>query len=94
MPKSLHQKATLYAERDGVSLNQFIVTGLAEQIGIRAQARPLPIQFAQTVYAPVLMVQLMPGTISAQHGHSGQTVFGPLVATTQLPATYRGLAHA
>ena len=36
MPKSLHQRASFYAERDGVSLNQFIVTSLAERVGTRA----------------------------------------------------------
>lgn len=36
MPKSLHQRASLYAERDGVSLNQFIVTCLAERVGVRS----------------------------------------------------------
>jgi predicted RNase H-like HicB family nuclease len=35
MPKSLHKKAARLAEREGVSLNQFIVTGLAEHIGER-----------------------------------------------------------
>jgi len=35
MPKSLHKKAARLAEREGVSLNQFIVTSLAEQIGER-----------------------------------------------------------
>ncbi len=37
MPKSLHKKAARIAERDGVSLNQFIVMSLAEQIGERAR---------------------------------------------------------
>jgi antitoxin HicB len=37
MPKSLHKKAAYLAERDGVSLNQFIVTGLAEHVGGRSQ---------------------------------------------------------
>jgi antitoxin HicB len=36
LPKSLHKKAVRLAERDGVSLNQFIVTSLAEHIGERA----------------------------------------------------------
>lgn len=33
MPKSLHRKAAYLAARDGVSLNQFIVTSVAEQVG-------------------------------------------------------------
>jgi predicted RNase H-like HicB family nuclease len=33
LPKSLHRKASLAAERDGVSLNQLIVASVAEYIG-------------------------------------------------------------
>lgn len=36
LPKSLHKKAALAAERDGVSLNQFIMNSLAEHVGMRA----------------------------------------------------------
>jgi predicted RNase H-like HicB family nuclease len=36
MPKGLHKKAAQCAEREGVSLNQFIVACVAEQIGARA----------------------------------------------------------
>ncbi len=32
-PKSLHRKAALAAQRDGTSLNQFIVSSLAEYVG-------------------------------------------------------------
>jgi predicted HicB family RNase H-like nuclease len=35
LPKSLHKKATWIAEREGVSLNQFIVASLAETVGER-----------------------------------------------------------
>lgn len=33
LPKSLHRQLTLIAEREGVSLNQFIVSALAERVG-------------------------------------------------------------
>jgi antitoxin HicB len=33
LPKTLHKKAAHAAERDGVSLNQFIVASIAEQVG-------------------------------------------------------------
>jgi HicB family len=33
MPKSLHRRAARMAQRDGVSLNQLIVTGLAQYLG-------------------------------------------------------------
>lgn len=39
MPKGLHKRSAMAAQRDGVSLNQFIVTCLAEAVGERS--RPL-----------------------------------------------------
>jgi predicted RNase H-like HicB family nuclease len=33
LPKSLHRQLALIAEREGVSLNQFIVSALAEKVG-------------------------------------------------------------
>ena len=33
LPKSLHQKATFFAQQDGVSLNQYIICAIAEKIG-------------------------------------------------------------
>jgi predicted RNase H-like HicB family nuclease len=33
LPKSLHRRLTLIAETEGVSLNQFIVSALAEKVG-------------------------------------------------------------
>ena len=36
MPRSIHQKAALWAEREHVSLNQFIVTCVSEHIGMKA----------------------------------------------------------
>jgi antitoxin HicB len=33
LPKSLHKKAAYAAERDGVSLNHFIVSSIAQQVG-------------------------------------------------------------
>lgn len=38
LPKSLHRKAAYAAERDGVSLNQFIVSSIAQQVGAVTQA--------------------------------------------------------
>jgi predicted HicB family RNase H-like nuclease len=36
LPRSLHRRAAHAAKRDGVSLNQFIVGCVAEQVGIRS----------------------------------------------------------
>lgn len=38
MPKGLHRRAALCAEREDVSLNQFIVARLAEAVGERSHA--------------------------------------------------------
>jgi len=38
LPKSLHKKAAHAASRDGVSLNQFIVSCISEQVGSGSQA--------------------------------------------------------
>lgn len=40
LPKSLHRKASIAAERDGSSLNSFIVTSIAEQIGAKTFGKP------------------------------------------------------
>ena len=37
MAKNLHKRAAFRAEREGVSLNQFIVTCVAEQVGMLAR---------------------------------------------------------
>ena len=39
MSKGLHKRAAMSAEREGVSLNQFIVTCVAEQVGERVAGR-------------------------------------------------------
>jgi predicted HicB family RNase H-like nuclease len=46
IPKSLHKKAAHMAVRDGVSLNQFILSGLAEQVGGRTVAANIRQRFA------------------------------------------------
>jgi antitoxin HicB len=37
LPKSLHKRAAQAADREGVSLNSFIITSIAEQVGSRAR---------------------------------------------------------
>jgi predicted RNase H-like HicB family nuclease len=62
MPKSLHQRASLYAERDGVSLNQFIVACIAENVGTRAR----PVALAQpmlTVSHSTIMSMIAPNAL-------------------------------
>jgi predicted RNase H-like HicB family nuclease len=41
LPRSMHHQAAQLADRDGVSLNQFIVTALAEHLGARTVVDPV-----------------------------------------------------
>jgi predicted RNase H-like HicB family nuclease len=61
LPKSLHKKAAHAASREGVSLNQFIVSCVSEQVGARAhQAYLQLVQIAQpTSYVHIGRLTLM-----------------------------------
>ena len=48
LPKTLHKKAAHVAAREGVSLNQFIVSCVAEQVGARSTAAPELLQLTRT----------------------------------------------
>ncbi len=60
LPKSLHKKAARAAEHDGISLNQFIVSSLAEHIGAKSVGSPAK-QMAQVVLMPVLTPRTVTG---------------------------------
>jgi predicted RNase H-like HicB family nuclease len=53
MPKGLHRRAALLAEREGTSLNQFIVTSLAETVGEKAKTVQPFRTFVQTMFQVV-----------------------------------------
>jgi predicted RNase H-like HicB family nuclease len=63
IPRSLHKKSSRLAERDGVSLNQFITVALAEYVGDRA--RPMKVDFVFTstsgIYASPVPINTQPG---------------------------------
>jgi antitoxin HicB len=69
LPKSLHRKATHVAAREGVSLNQFIVTCIAEQVG-NASARA-----AALVNRLLLMNDQFSTNLFFQVGLSPETAF-------------------
>lgn len=56
MPKNLHKKAARTAERDGVSLNQFIVSSVAEQIGMRSGSNAQRQLSGHVVLMPFLVI--------------------------------------
>ena len=61
LPKSLHRKAARQAARDNVSLNQFIVASVAEQVGaqvIHSSTSPRP---SSTTEFSVLRANLLAG---------------------------------
>ncbi len=82
MPKSLHKKATRIAERDGVSLNQFIVMSLAEQIGEQARTHN------QITFNVAASTSVAPGQIgmSAQYFTSAAAVYHPHTQELTVPA--------
>lgn len=49
LPRSLHRQASQLAQRDGTSLNQFIVTALAEKVGATTLYRGLELRLMATV---------------------------------------------
>jgi predicted RNase H-like HicB family nuclease len=50
LPKSLHRQLILIAEREGVSLNQFIVSALAEKVGAFTLYDELTKKMDQIIY--------------------------------------------
>jgi antitoxin HicB len=64
MLKSLHKRAALWAQREGVSLNQFVVNCVAETVGTRAR--------------PMMMIN-SPATWSFHVGFSGGIASLPIV---------------
>jgi predicted RNase H-like HicB family nuclease len=53
LPKSFHRKCVEFAERDGTSLNQFLVSAIAARIGAEECCRRLVSQVTETVQKQV-----------------------------------------
>jgi antitoxin HicB len=84
MTKGLHQRATLYADREGVSLNQFIVTCLAECVGERSRPPAFVPQFQVMATASFQVAGTSSGALfRAVPAHSGAT---EIMAATAGPA--------
>lgn len=58
IPRSLHKKAAWYAEREGVSLNQFILYSLAESVGERRPSTNMFVAVYSTATQPKLVTSL------------------------------------
>lgn len=59
LPKSLHRKAAAMAEQDGTSLNQFIVTAVAECVGASKAATKLQGEIEQRIATSVTSYKLV-----------------------------------
>jgi predicted HicB family RNase H-like nuclease len=68
LPKSLHKKAAQISAKDGVSLNQFIVSSIAEQVGY---------WFARQTTTQVSPNAQMVVTVYSQFGLSGPSPLAP-----------------
>lgn len=82
MSKTLHKKAAQAALRDGVSLNQFIVNCIAEQVGMRAKpalvaSSVMPLQVVMTLQAgfPVPALTDQRGTATKTATSIGSVTF-------------------
>jgi len=77
LPKSLHKKAARLAELDGVSLNQFIVAGLAQYVGEQTRAQQTTAQ--HTISLDITFGQLNTasrGTPEFVNAYGAQTTKG------------------
>jgi predicted RNase H-like HicB family nuclease len=79
LPKTLHRKATHVAAREGVSLNQFIVTCIAEQVGGARAGAPLnQLRIMNTQFSASLFVQvgLLPATAFQHRDGTAEFITG------------------
>jgi predicted RNase H-like HicB family nuclease len=78
MTRGLHRRAALWAEREGVSLNHFITTCLAEAVGERArQATIYPVARVQSVVTTTIDPAMLMNGTAAFIGFSGNRITRP-----------------
>lgn len=58
LPKSLHRNAAQMAERDNTSLNQFLVSAIAEKVGVGNLYAHVAQRLEQQARAPAITVQV------------------------------------
>jgi predicted RNase H-like HicB family nuclease len=86
LPRSLHRQAMRMAERDGTSLNQFLVTAVAARVGAEDLWQRLVSRL------PFVSVQVVSNTAAAAlriHGATGKRILGAATADTKSPAFVR-----
>lgn len=83
LPKSLHRQATLAAQRDGTSLNQFIAMAVSEKIGasdlyyrLAERLEHRVFQTAASTVLPIIVADLW-HTSQAFHGNAANLASAP-----------------
>ena len=66
LPKSLHRQAVRYAERDGISLNQFLVSAIAGKVGAEDSFARLVDRFEQRISTSAQNIYVMNNLIITQ----------------------------
>src|SRR5688572_2283555 len=56
LPRSMHKQATRLAERDGVSLNQFLLSAIAARIGAEDLYSRMAEKLEQAILAPRILI--------------------------------------
>jgi len=79
IPKSLHKKSSLFAEREGVSLNQFIATSLSESVG--EKQRNYSINTA--IYSGAQYISIVSG-VTSFNSVLGSSVYAPALSFSTL----------
>lgn len=74
LPRSLHQRLTMLAERDGVSLNQYVVAALAERVGAASAAARLVTEAQRMVRGVTMVLHEAAGTLRAATSKQSVTV--------------------
>ena len=90
LPRSLHQRLAMFAERDGVSLNQYIVATLAERAGAVTAGARLMTEAQRMIRGVALVLREAAGRIQAANDSvsnvnvSGYTMVGSAATTATL----------
>jgi predicted RNase H-like HicB family nuclease len=92
LPRSLHRKAAQTAEREGVSLNQFILSSIAEQVGhVQARSKGGQLQPVPSAQPPAdfyVQIGLFPMP-QLPSGYFGGVMFGGGMSH-QLVTSFKG----
>jgi len=93
MPRGLHRRAALLAEREGASLNQFIVTCLAEAVGEKAKPQPAHslLQVQATASVTFQVVGTSAGLSNLLQGSPARQITTAVAGPAVLPIQWREL---